>query len=158
MKRSMKDLIKIRVNIAGYAGAAVSVFCAYDPGTDMLLVARVATEYEPGGRDGFLKVTNMPSDAAFDAVFENDRTKEAIEAYFALESMRLITLADPVARFSPSAKIERDGMDESGPKYRVAPDIGCGQVAVLVASLYARRQRAQAAASEAFEEFRAILI
>jgi len=150
--------IKIRVNIAGFAGAAVSVFCAYDPATDVLLVARVADEYEGGPRDGFLKVTNMASDSAFDDLFDNENTKEAIEAYFALESMRLITLSDKVQRFNPAAKIERDGMDESGPKYRVAPDIGCGQVAVLVASYCAKQQRAHAAVSDAFEDFRAITI
>ena len=82
----MSNAIKIRVNIAGFAGSAISMFCAYDPATDVLLVARVASDdqgrekYEAGPRDGFLKVTNVPSDMAFDAIFSSDQTKEAIEA------------------------------------------------------------------------------
>lgn len=150
--------IKMRVNIAGFAGSAISMFCAYDPATDVLLLGRVANEYEAGPRDDFLKITNVSSDTAFDAVFEADQTKEAIDAFFALESMRLITLSDKVARFNPAGKIERDGMDEHGPKYRIAPDIGCGQVAVLAASLYAKKQRAHAATLSDFADFMAITI
>jgi hypothetical protein len=59
--------IKMRVNIAGFAGSAISMFCAYDPATDVLLLARVANEYEAGPRDDFLKITNVSSDTAFDA-------------------------------------------------------------------------------------------
>jgi hypothetical protein len=150
--------IKMRVNIAGFAGSAVSVYCAFDPATDVLLIGSVAEEYQAGPREDFLKITNTGTDAAFDAVFQNDETKEAIEAYFALASMRLIVMKESAKRLTPDAKIERDGMDERGPKYRIAPDIGCGQVAVLVASLFAKKQRAHAAAAESFKEFQLIHI
>jgi hypothetical protein len=57
MERNVSAVL-MRVNIAGYAGQAVSVFCAYDPGTDVLAVSRSA-EYEGGERAGFLqKVSN----------------------------------------------------------------------------------------------------
>lgn len=144
--------VKIRVNIAGYSGTPVSLFCAFDPATDVLLVGR-AGEYEGSDRDGFLKVTNIGSDAAFDMLFEGDQTKEAIEAYFEMESMRMLNMGEAVQRFSPASQIERDGMDEAGPKYRVAPSITSGQVAVLVACLTAHRQRGHVAASEAFKDF-----
>lgn len=154
----MTKPIKMRVNIAGFAGTAVSVYCAFDPASDVLLIGSVADEYQGGPRDDFLKITNMGSDSAFDAVFQNDETKEAIEAYFALASMKLIVMKESAKRLTPDAKIERDGMDEQGPKYRIAPDIGCGQVAVLVASLYAKKQRAHAVAAESFKDFQAIYI
>lgn len=144
--------VKFRVNIAGYSGSPVSLYCAFDPDTDVLLVAR-AGDYDPGPREGFLKVTNIDSDGAFDMVFPSDDTKAAIEAYFEMDSRRMLTLGEEVQRFNPSAQIERDGMDESGPKYRVAPGINSGQVAVLVACLVARKQRGHALAAEAFREF-----
>lgn len=149
--------IKIRVNMAGFAGAPVSLYCAYDPATDMLLVAR-SSDFDGGPREGFIKVTNMASDAAFDVMFENDQTKEAIEAYFAMDSMRLLTLGEQVQRFNPASQIERDGMDEAGPKYRVAPSITSGQVAVLVACWVARRQRSHALVGEVFGEFELLSI
>lgn len=144
--------IKIRVNIAGYSGAPVSLYCAFDPATDVLLVGR-SGEYDGADRDGFLKITNVGSDAANDTLFLNEDTKEAIEAYFEMDSMKSLTLGEQVQRFNPSNQIERDGMDEAGPKYRVAPGITSGQVAVLVACLTAKRQRAHAAAADAFKDF-----
>lgn len=153
----MTVAVKIRVNVSGYAGPAVSLFCAFDPATDVLLVARSA-DYEGGDRDGFLKVTTSASDSAHDLLVQPDQTKEAIEAYFDLQTMGLLTLGDAAQRFNPASKIERDGLDESGPKYRVAPDITSGQVAVLIASMVARQQRAHAVAAEAFAEFELLSI
>ena len=144
--------IKIRVNMAGYAGTPVSLYCAYDPATDMLLVAR-AGDYEDAARDGFLKVSSLASDKEFDMLFESDQTKEAIEAYFEMDSRRMLTLGEQVQRFNPASQIERDGMDEAGPKYRVSPSITSGQVAVLVACLVARQQRANTVALQQFKDF-----
>lgn len=154
---SAKTAMKMRVNIAGFAGKPVSLFAAYDPKTDMLLVAREG-EYEGGQREGFLKVTNQSRDEFHDAIFTDDETNEAIRAYFDLESLRLITLGAQVQRANPSAKIERDGMDENGTKYRVAPDIGCLQVAVLVAAYYAGKQRGISAMQDAMDEFKLLTI
>lgn len=151
------DPIKIRINIAGYSGSPTSLYCAFDPATDVLLVAR-AGEYDGSIRDGFLKITNVNSDQSLDMVFDPDQTKEAIEAYFEMDSMRLLNMGEAVQRFNPSAQIERDGMDESGPKYRVAPGINSGQVAVLVACLVARMQRRHVLASEAFRDFELLTI
>lgn len=143
---------KIRINVAGFAGAAVSLYCAFDPSTNVLLVAR-SSEYDGGPREDFIKGTNNHADAAFDLVFDRDHVREAIDAYFSMESMRLLTLGEQVQRHNPATKIERDGMDESGPKYRVAPDIGNGHVAVLLACLVARRQRAHASSLADFKDF-----
>lgn len=135
-----KPTIKMRVNVAGYKGAPASIFAAYDPSSEILLVAREAA-YEGGVRDGFLKLTNQTRDAAHDAVFTEDDTRGAITSFFELEALKLITLGAAVQRCNPESKIERDGMDERGMKYRISPDISNAQVAVLFASLYAGRQR-----------------
>lgn len=146
-----KAAIKMRVNVAGYKGTPTSIFAAYDPVSDILLVAR-ESPYESGERDGFLKITNQVRDAAHDAVFSEDDTRGAITAYFELDALKLITLGQSVQRCSPDSKIERDGMDEAGMKYRIHPDISNSQVAVLFASLFAGRQRSVGVAQDFMDE------
>ena len=152
-----KPTVKMRVNVAGYKGAPTSLFAAYDPQTDILLVAR-ESPYEGGEREGFLKITNQTRDVAHDAVFTEDDTRAAITAYFELDALRLLTLGQAVQRCSPESKIERDGMDEHGMKYRIHPDISNAQVAVLFASFYAGKQRGTGMAQEMMAEMLLISI
>ncbi len=151
-----KAPIKMRVNISGFQGQAASLFCAYDPQTDILLAARPADAYEVDSRPGFLHVSNQAGDPVVDALFDNDGMQEAIQAYFDMDSMGLLQFSDLAQRFNPASKLERDGLDASGPKYRVAPDMSCGQVAVLVACHYARGQRGMATALGMFDEIRGL--
>lgn len=149
--------VLMRVNIAGYGGTAVSVFCAYDTESDMLAVSREA-DYEPTARDGFLKITNQDRDAAYDALFTEELTRNAIGAFFELDALKLLAISPKVQRCNPSNKIERDGMDESGMKYRISPDVTNAQVAVLAASWYANTQRGVSAIREFNEEMRMMSI
>jgi hypothetical protein len=139
-KMSKSKFVLMRVNAAGYTGEPVSMLCSYDPASDILLVLKTIP-YEAGERAGFLRITTQVADATHDAVFTEDETREAIVSFFALEAMNLINLADAVKRFDPKNKIERDGMDEGGMKYRIQPDINNGQFAVLIACHYAKKQR-----------------
>jgi hypothetical protein len=148
----MTAAIKMRVNISGFHGQAASLFCAYDPQTDILLAAKAADAYEVTARPGFLHVTNQSGDPVVDALFDNENMQEAIQAYFDMEAMGLLQFGDLAQRFNPQSKLERDGLDASGPKYRVAPDMSCGQVAVLVACHFARAQRGMSEAMSAFDE------
>jgi hypothetical protein len=152
-----KTTIKMRVNVAGYKGAPASIFAAYDPASDILLVARESA-YEGGERAEFLKITNQARDAAQDALFTEDDTRSAIAAYFELDALKLITLGVTVQRCSPDSKIERDGMDEHGMKYRIHPDISNAQVAVLFAALFAGRQRSVGVAQDFMDEMLLISI
>ncbi len=147
----------MRINVAGYFGRPVSVFAAYAPATDILLVSREG-EYEATERPGFLHITNQVRDEHHDAVFTEQDLKEAIGAYFELDALRLLTLGPKVQRLSPDSKIERMGVDERGMNYRIAPDINCAQVAVMVACLYASRQRGVDAAQDMADVFAAITI
>ena len=149
--------VLIRVNIAGYGGAPVSMFCAYDPETDILAVAR-ESEYEDGPRDGFLKITNQDRDGAYDALFSEELTKGAIGSFFELDALKLLNISSKVQRCSPLNKIERDGMDEGGMKYRIAPDISNAQVAVLAAAWYVNAQRGVTAVREFADEMRMLTI
>jgi hypothetical protein len=149
--------VLIRVNIAGYGGSPVSMFCAYDPDTDILAVSREA-EYEGGQRNGFLKITNQDRDEAFDALYTEEQTKSAIGAFFELDALKLLVISTKAQRCNPLNKIERDGMDEGGMKYRIAPDISNGQVAVMAASWYANTQRGVTAVREFAEEMRMLTI
>lgn len=139
--------VKMRVNVAGYGGQAVSVFAGYDPDSDVLAIVREGP-YEVTARDGWLRVTTQDRDPTHDAVFTDDQARDAIAAYFELEAMNLIQFSEGLARLDPKNKIERDGMDESGMKYRIHPEITNGQVAVMIAALSARRQRGAAAADQ----------
>jgi len=153
----MRATVLMRINVAGYFGRPVSVFAAYAPSTDILLVSREG-EYEVAERPGFLHVTNQFRDEHHDAVFSEQDLKAAIGAYFELNALRLLTLGAKVQRLSPDSKIERMGVDERGANYRIAPDINCAQVAVMVACLFASRQRGVNAAQDMADVFTAITI
>jgi hypothetical protein len=138
----MSGTINFRINIAGFSGAAVTLFAAYNSDRDLLLVVAQANEYDGGARDGFLKITNQARDDAYDALFDADESiNDAIRAYFELDSLQLLSMTQAVQRHVPGTKIERDGFSDSGVKYRIAPDMTNGQVAVMVACLYASNQR-----------------
>lgn len=132
--------VKLRVNVAGHAGDAVSLFCAFDPANEVLIVA-VANPYEAGQREGFLRVTTQEQDECFDAVFLEEDMRDAINAFFGLDALQLISLSEKARQHDPKHRIERDGIDEHGTKFRINPDITNAQVAVLIASFYAKRQR-----------------
>lgn len=130
----------IRVNAAGYAGEAKSLICSFDPATDMLLVMK-EVPYEDGERPGFLHVTTQVQDRHRDMLFGEDETRDAINAFYGLEGLRLVSLQGDVARLNPSNAIERDGMDESGMKFRFRDSIENGHYAVLIAAYVAQKQR-----------------
>lgn len=146
----MTEKIKMRVNCAQYGGQPLSLFAMFDPSTEVLAIVQ-ERPYEVAARDGFLRITTRPSDPVHDAVFSEDEVSDAVAAYFDLSSMGLVQLGD-LARLNPKSKIEQDGMTETGIRYRLAADIANGQVAVLIAALFAVRQRQVATASDFMAE------
>ena len=150
MSEGSNGVVMMRINVSGFGsnGKAATVFAAFDPSNDVLLIAREAEAYESSERPGFLHITNQARDEHHDAVFTDDDTHEAITAYLELDGLGLLTISPKVQRLTPSNKIERDGMDSSGMKYRIQPDISNGQVAVLAACLYANRQRSMGAITD----------
>ena len=149
-----KATVLMRVNIVGFAGSPSTLFCAFDPNTDMLAIIKEHPEYEAGAREGFLKISSQSRDEHFDALYAEDNTRDAINAFFELDALKLISISAKAQRCNPLNKIERDGMDEGGMKYRIAPDITNAQVAVLAASFYAGSQRGAAASMDFMDEMR----
>lgn len=153
-KQATPDIVKIRVSIAGYgpAGDAPStILCAFSRSAGVLKVAEERA-LEKAGRPGFLLVTNTRTDENCDAFFSPDMLSDAIAAFFSMESQGLVEIAKSAERARPNTKIESDGMDERGVKYRIKSDCGNRQVAVLAACWFANIQRGVGAALDDFDD------
>lgn len=157
----MSDIVFIRVNVMGYSGQAVSAFCAYDPKTHVLSFSRV-DKYDPdvpksktgeSRRDRFLLLTNQATDTAHDGMISSDDMRDAIDAFFAMNDSESMVFAEGLSGNNPSHRIERDGVDERGVKYRLAPDVSNGMVAAIFAALAAVRQRNQMIAEDTMDNF-----
>lgn len=148
--------VLIRINVAGYSGRPASVFAALDDSTGILAIAREA-DIDDTERPGFLRITNQQGAQWSDALFSEDMLREAVAAFFELESLGMLIIKPAAQRCDPKSKLERDGIDAAGTKYRFAPDISCGQVAVLAAAWYAQRQRGVRDAREATDEFMTLI-
>lgn len=140
-------MIQMQATIAGYGGGATTLFSAYDPASRVLVIARDAG-YRAERRKGCVVLTNIDGIPS-DSVFNGEEMREAINAYFALRNgvaadgkgSRLVF--DPsVMRASPEPVIERDGIDDGGPKYRIADGITCAQIAVLATCQHAMKSDA----------------
>lgn len=129
-------MIQIQATFAGYGGGATTLFSAYDPTSRVLVVAKDAG-YRVERRPGCVVLTNIDG-IPYDSMFDVSQLREAIDAYYALRNgvaadtkgARLV-FDSSVMRANPEAVIERDGIDDRGPKYRVADNITCVQLAVL---------------------------
>lgn len=137
-------MIQMQATFAGYGGGPRTLFSAYDPASRVLILAKDA-EYRDKRFPGCVVLTNIDGIAS-DSRFRDDDIREAITAFYALSkgvaadgrSARLV-LDPSVMRASPETAIERDGIDDRGPKYRIADGITCLQMAALATCLHALR-------------------
>lgn len=142
------------VSISGYgvSGAEpVSILCVLDEGTGVLVVGK-SVKFTESRVEGFSLITNLELDER-DFLFTNDHLREAIADYFARSGQGLIDISDELSRFKPDNKIDLNGVDERGPKYVLAPDIGNGEVAILAAVAFVSAQAPITGALGAMEEF-----
>ena len=133
--------VKIQATFVGFGGMPITLFSLFDSETKVLAIAK-ETPYRSDRAKGCVVITNDPT-IPRDELFSDDRLKPAIGAYFELRSSlsadgssNRLNLGDTVTRNDPQSAIERDGIDASGQKYRVADSITCGQMAVLATCLY----------------------
>lgn len=155
-------MIQIQATFTGYGGRPCSLFSAYDPDARVLVVGAEA-DYRAERREGCIVLTNVP-DIARDALFTDADLMPAIAAFYSLKvgvaadgkSARLV-FADRAAHANPEQAIERDGIDTSGPKYRVADGISCGQIAALATCLHATRSDTVERTVKLAESFRHLL-
>lgn len=133
--------MKFVVSISGYGtdGAQpVTLVCFHDKETDFLIVEKTMpfAETRP---EGFALVTNLPLQTR-DFLFTADHIRDAIRDYYARDGQGIIDIDPILQRYRPDGKIEREGIDERGPKFRLSQDIGNGEVAVLAAVAFVSGQ------------------
>jgi hypothetical protein len=135
----MSNITKFLVSIAGYSGPAITLVCAYDQRDDVLIIAQEETPLVEERREGFGMVTNLNL-SAIDLRFDDLRLRDSIRDYFRRTSQDTIDLIDKLARHSPDNAVTNDGFDDHGPRFRIAPDITNGQIAVFAACSFAGAQ------------------
>ncbi|PAU79217.1 hypothetical protein [Halomonas salipaludis] len=141
-------MIELQANIAGYAGRPATVFAAYDEDTGILVVA-ASVDLRPRRPGCVLIETETRADR--DSLFAYTDLREAITAYYDLKgsvasdgrSARL-RFAERAMRADPAGGIEMDGVDVTGPLYRISPDTGNAQVGALALCRYVKRYSAVA--------------
>lgn len=136
-------MMKIQANISGYMGKPTTVLAGYDPDSGVLFVSRVVPMM---GRfkDSLLICNDQKADR--DSLFGNEQLESAITGYFHLKGevasdgiSSCLDFGDSAAIADPVSTIENDGLDVSGPKYRIAPDASNGNIAVLAICGYVSR-------------------
>jgi len=140
-------------SIAGYAGEPTTLVALLDHATGVLAIAK-SVKYREEREDGFAFVTNTRS-AAYDCQFREEYLTESIRDYKESDGNGTVVLSDETQRYRP--RIEADGVDEKGQKYRLAPDIQNGEVAVLALTYYLQCQRQIHNQNEAMEELMSII-
>ena len=152
-------MIKIQCSIVGYGNKPETLFSAYDEKNNILIVSTIAGSYQRERKDDCLVITNDTS-IDRDSLFTEKDIKEAIQAFFIMnggvssdgKSPRLV-FNDKAVRANPQSSIEKDGIDESGMKYRINESITSSQVAALATCLYCcNKASAVIAALDMFDE------
>lgn len=141
--------MKIMASVSGYTGESVTLVGLIDPATGVLAIAKGVTFREVGD-EGFAFVTNVRSDA-YDCLFSEEQWAQAIRDYVIAEGSQTLAIADAAARFKP--RLETDGVDEKGQKYRLPDDLHNGEIAVLAMVHFQQRQRALGVADDAMDEW-----
>lgn len=145
--------MKFAVSISGYGPSGdkpITLDCFYDRDGDFLVMMKETpfTEVRPEGSN---LVTNLDLQTR-DFLFTDEHLRDAIRSYFGRSGRGTIHLEDSVMRFIPDTKIETDGIDEKGPKYRLSADIQNGHVAVLAAVAFASTQSTKSAVIEMMDD------
>lgn len=145
----------MRLNVAGYGGRPVSLYAVFAPDTGDLLCSECG-DMEMGGIPGFLHISTTGAEAVCDMRFNEQDLSQAIQDYFTMDGMGAVTLDTKIQRFRPTSKIQADGVDVNGVKYRLDGDVQNGHIAILAACFVAQRQRQITNTMEAMDELNEI--
>lgn len=132
--------MKIIASIGGYGpnGAeAVSIAAIRQPDGILAIIRKV--NYTIERVPGMAFVTNMKL-PAYDCLFLEEHLSAAIHSYKEMEGQGLLTYGEHSVLFTP--RVETDGIDEKGQKYRLDQSISNGQMAVLAIVHFVSRQQA----------------
>lgn len=136
--------MKIMVTVGGYGGAGaepitLTAFKNNALGTTVIL-GKVGYRDIPD--EGFAFVTNLRL-ANYDSLFRDEDMGAAIVAFKEGEGMGTILFDDEAMKYRP--RIEIDGVDTKGQKYRLGGDMTNGEIAVLALAHFLSRQRSMSA-------------
>lgn len=132
--------MKIMVTIGGYGGAGAEPITlgAFKNNVLGVTVVKGKVAYREVPDEGVAFVTNMRL-TNYDCLFRDEDLSGAIIAFKEAEGMGTFLFDDDAARFRP--RIESDGVDTNGQKYRLAADISNGEMAALALAHFLSRQR-----------------
>lgn len=136
----------IQASISGYNGKPATVYSVYDHESAILAVS-VEAEFCRERKSSDIVLISNDKMTNYDSFFEEKLFLQGIESYLALAKgvaangvgARLV-FADRAKRSDPMSAIEMDGMNESGSRYRISPDVTNAQVAALASCWYAHKQ------------------
>lgn len=121
--------IRMQAQISGFFGKACNLLAALDAESGLIIVSKELPldQRVPGA----LLTTNDPRSDSRDRLFDDDKIAHAIRLYFRASTSGLLELLPAVKKYDPETRIENDGMNEHGAKYRLNPEMANGAVAVL---------------------------
>jgi hypothetical protein len=140
----------VQVSIAGFSGQPATLACVINDQSGVLVIAKSVT-YTEERLSGAALVTNLDL-PDYDFRFTDAHLRESIRSFFTRTGQDMLVIAADMRRYDPTNRIERDAVEESGPRYRISPDIDNGQVAVLAAVAFADSQKPVTASISAMNE------
>lgn len=136
-------MITMQANISGYMGKPVTVLAGYNEEKGVLVISRVMP---PIARHKECMLICNDTKADRDSIFSDDQLKSAITGYFHLKGevasdgfSECLRFSDDAAVADPVSVIENDGLDVSGPKYRISPTATNAHIAALAICGYVSR-------------------
>lgn len=139
----MDDIVKIQATISGYSGNPCSVLSAFYRETGILAVVKIHA-YSEQPIKGASVITNVPR-IDRDSWFDEKDLKDAIRSFKSMfgrvsqDGSRGLELSPTVQRANPNLILDRNGIDVSGEKFKIAPDVTNEHIAVLATCLYVDR-------------------
>lgn len=141
--------MKIMASVSGYSGDSVTLAGVIDPANGILAVVK-SVKFREAADEGFAFITNTKTEA-YDCLFTEEHWAQAIRDYQVAMGNETMTITDAATRFKP--RLETDGVDEKGQKYRLHADLLNGEVAVLAMVHFQQRQKALTIADDAMDEW-----
>jgi hypothetical protein len=133
----------IQAIFAGFMNKPAALYSVYDD-ERLVLAVSVMAEFTRERREGCVLITNDSTLPDYDVLFTEEKFQDAISCYFTLlngvavdNASKRLVIADKAMRSDPAIALEVDGMNETGTKYRISPDITSAQMAVLATAWYA---------------------
>lgn len=132
--------MKIMASVGGYGGAGAEpiTLTAFKNNALGVLVIMGQIPYTDTRVKDLAFVTNMRL-PDYDCLFRDEDLNAAIIAFKEGEGLGTILFDDNAARWRP--RIESDGVDSNGQKYRLGGEFTNGEMAVLALSYFMTRQR-----------------